>query len=142
MLTALWSVEHACSRPATLSVWHRFRYLSVLSYVQDQYLSKSSLPNAQGVLYLSPLCPQPAVLRPCTHPSESLNMFTSSAFICSGVWRARCAGIYMRSSFKLLFRLPCRQLSLAKCPPPVCSRKMHGMQFVAFHTSLIVADPH
>ena len=78
MLTALWSVEHACSRPATLSVWHRFRYLSVLSYVQDQYLSKSSLPNAQGVLYLSPLCPQPAVLRPCTHPSESLNMFTSS----------------------------------------------------------------
>jgi len=76
VLTALWSIEHACSCPANLSV---LRYLSpVLSNAQDQYLSKSSLPNAQGVLYLSLLCPQPAVLRPCTHPSEPLNTFTSS----------------------------------------------------------------
>ena len=78
MLTGLWSVEHAHSRPATPSVLHRFRYLSVLSNAQDQYLSKSSLPHAQGVLYLSLLCPRPAVLRPCTHPSEFPNIFTSS----------------------------------------------------------------
>ena len=53
----------------------RFRYPSILSNAQDHYLSKSSLPSVQGVVYLSPPCPQLAVLRPCTHLSESPNMF-------------------------------------------------------------------
>lgn len=64
-----------------LSALCRFQHLLVLSNAQDQYFPKSSLwplPNVQGVAYLLPPCPQPAVLRPCMCLSESLNMFASS----------------------------------------------------------------
>ena len=76
MLTPIWSIEHVYSHPAALSLFHRFRYLSVLSNAQDQYLSKCSLPNVQGEVYLSLPCPQPAVLHPCMCPSA--NMFLKS----------------------------------------------------------------
>ena len=64
------------SHPAALSLFHRFWYLSVLSNAQDQYLSKCSLPNVQGEVYLSPLHPQPAVLHPCM--CSSVNVFLKS----------------------------------------------------------------
>ena len=66
------------SRPAAVSVLHRFRFLSVLSNVHDPILSKSSLPNVQGVVNLSPRCHQTAVLSPFVRPSENL-------FACSGI---------------------------------------------------------
>ena len=60
------------TRPAALSVLHRFCFLLVLSNVHDPILSKSSLPNVQGVLYLSPWAPQPTVLCSCLCPSLKL----------------------------------------------------------------------
>ena len=72
MLTPIWFIEHVYSHPAALSLFHRFQYLSVLSNVQDQYLSKCSLPNVQGEVYLSLPCPQLAVLHPCTRPSANV----------------------------------------------------------------------
>lgn len=66
------------SHPAAVSVLHRFCFLSVLSNVHDPILSKSSLPNVQGVVNLSPRCHQMAVLSPFVHPSENL-------FACSGI---------------------------------------------------------
>jgi hypothetical protein len=68
----IWSLEHVYTHPAALSVLHRFRFLSVLSNVQDPILPKSSLPNVQGVVDLSPRCHYPAVLCPCVCPSANL----------------------------------------------------------------------
>ena len=76
MLTPIWSIEHVYSRPAALSLFHRFQYLSVLSNARNQYLSKCSFPNVQGEVYLLLPCPQPAVLHPCTRPS--VNVFLKS----------------------------------------------------------------
>jgi len=64
------------THPTTLLLFRHFRFLSVLSNVQDPILSKSSLPNVQGVVYLSPRCHQTAVLCPCVRPSA--NLFASS----------------------------------------------------------------
>src|ERR1700678_4620140 len=80
-----WSLEHVYSRPAALSALHCFRHLSVLSNAREPYLSESSLPNVQGVVCLSTLCSQLAVLldwprfsartpRTCTEPAPNLRL--------------------------------------------------------------------
>jgi hypothetical protein len=78
MLIHHWFID-AYNDPVAPYVLRGFQleYLSVLSNAQDQYLSKIFL-RVQGVVYLSQLCPQTAVLRPRTCLSESLNMFASS----------------------------------------------------------------
>lgn len=60
------------THPVALSVLHHFRFLSVLSNVQDPILPKSSLPNVQGVVHLPPQCHYPAVLCPCVCPFANL----------------------------------------------------------------------
>jgi hypothetical protein len=77
MLTPIWSVEHVLddvyTRPAALSVLLRFCFISVQSNAQEQILSKSSLPNVQGEVHLSPRCRLSAVL--C--PRVPANLFTT-----------------------------------------------------------------
>ena len=92
MLTSISSTEHMYTRPAALSVLHPFRYLSVLSNVQDLIRSTSSLPNARDVVncknslsnvrgdvHFLPRCHQPAVLCHCVLVRPSACLFTTSA---------------------------------------------------------------
>ena len=62
-------------RPAALSIFHRYRYLSVLSNAQDHQLSKCSLPNVREVVSLSLPCPEPVVLSTCQCTRSSANVF-------------------------------------------------------------------
>jgi len=65
---------HARPAAPSLPVLQRFCFLSDLSNVQDPILSKSSLPNVQGEVYLSPRCRQTAVLCPCVCLSTNVSL--------------------------------------------------------------------